>query len=88
MELRIGIGIWNSEFRTHNLQLTIWYSDFELRIDICTYLEADFYLKLEVLLEQLDVLSPRVELKLRHWPNTAHYFIARLTNQRPVFFHS
>jgi hypothetical protein len=39
-------------------------------------------------MEQLYVLSQRVELKLRHWPNTAHSFIGRLTNQRPVFFHS
>jgi hypothetical protein len=45
-------------------------------------------LKIQLVLEQLDVLSLRVELKLRHWPNTAHYFISRLTNKRPVFCHS
>ena len=60
----------------------------ELKIEICTYLEAKFNLKLEVVLKQLDVLSLRVELKLRHWPSTTDSFIARLTNQRPVFFHS
>ena len=88
--MKLKIGIWNSEFRTrnsefetHNLELIIWNSDLELRIDICTYLEAEFHLKLEVLLEQLHVLSPRVELKLRHWPNKAHSFIARLTNEMP-----
>jgi hypothetical protein len=44
-------------------------------------LEVEF----EVVLEQLDVLPLWVELKLRHWPNTAHSFISRLTNKKPVF---
>jgi hypothetical protein len=45
-------------------------------------------LKLQLFLEQFDVLSLSVELKLQHWPNTAHSFISRLTNKRPVFCHS
>jgi hypothetical protein len=37
---------------------------------------------------EIDVLPLRVQHKLGHWPNVAHAFIHRLTNQKPLFCHS
>ena len=57
----------------------IWNWNLELEFDM------EFDMEFEVFLKHLDVLPLRVELKLWHWPNTAHSFISRLTNKKPVF---